>query len=95
MRTKLLIIPLLTLLIVGCGDSKIIDGKHYDTHGIITMDARDPCIIYKPIVGNAILGFMFSASIVAPIYFFGFSLWEPVEKKPQCRQMPVSTSLKP
>jgi hypothetical protein len=75
---KLLISVLLLVLLTGCGSSKIIDGVEYDTIGLISQEAdRDPNIKYEVIWGNVIWGVVLIETILAPIYFFGFSLWEP------------------
>jgi len=67
----------------GCGDTKIIAGVEYDTYGLINKDeVRNPEIQYETIWGNVILGVILIETIIAPIYFFGFSLFEPVGKKP-------------
>jgi len=69
-------------MFVGCGDTKIIDGIEYDTYGLINDDEKkNPNIQYEVIWGNVVWGAILVETIVAPIYFFGFSLWEPVGKK--------------
>ena len=66
----------------GCAQSKVIDGVEYDTHGLFNKDEkRNPNIQYELSWGNIILGVVLFETIVAPIYFYGFSMWEPVGKK--------------
>ncbi len=79
--SKIIIILLILSLFIACGDSKVIDGVEYETYGLINRDEiRDPKIEYKIIVGNVVWGILLCETIVAPIYFFGFSIHEPVGK---------------
>jgi hypothetical protein len=65
----------------GCGDTKQIDGITYDTYGLFNeSNKRNPDIHYNLIMGNVIWGILLCETIIAPIYFFGFSLYEPVNK---------------
>lgn len=73
-------------LIVSCGSNMVINGKEKTTIGLINiivdddsvMERKDPSIKYRPIWGNIIWGSILFATIIAPIYFFGFSMFEPV-----------------
>jgi hypothetical protein len=65
----------------GCGQTKTIDGIEYDTYGLLNEnEKRNPDIAYEVIWGNVFWGCLFLETIVAPVYFFGFSLFEPVGK---------------
>ena len=65
-------------ILAGCGDDMIANGKVYDTYGLFNEGKnRDECVDYDLIVGNVVLGIIFSETFIAPIYFFGFSLYEP------------------
>ena len=67
--------------IVGCGNVKNIDGVTYDTYGLINKsDKKNDKIEYKVIWGNVIWAVILMETIIAPIYFFGFSMFEPVAK---------------
>lgn len=69
-------------LLSGCGSPKVIDGKKYDTYGLLNESSmKNDNIEYRIIVGNVILGAVLCETIIAPIYFFGFSIYEPVGKK--------------
>ncbi len=84
MKKIIAIIIILVFLasFLGCADTKIIDGVEYDTYGLLNEDEkRNPDIQYEIVWGNIIWGVIFFETIVAPIYFFGFSMWEPVGKK--------------
>jgi hypothetical protein len=80
---KFLIIILILSTITACGDSKVIDGKQYETYGLINRDeVRNPKIEYQLITGNVVWGIILFETVVAPVYFFGFSIYEPIEKIP-------------
>jgi hypothetical protein len=66
----------------GCGSDLNIDGKVYPTYGSLNRDS-DKCenVQYKKIWGNIIWGFI--APIPLGLYFFGFSMYEPVGLKVQ------------
>lgn len=77
------IIILVVLFIIfsqsGCASRKIINGIEYDTYGLFDKgEKKNPDIHYKLVWGNVIWGALLVETIVAPIYFFGFSIWEPV-----------------
>ena len=79
--SKLIIILLILLIIVACGNSKVIDSVEYETYGLINRDEiRNSNIKYEVIIGNVVWGIILCETIVAPVYFFGFSLHEPVGK---------------
>ena len=70
------------LSLSGCGDVKTIDGLTYDTYGLINeSEKRNPDIEYELIIGNIVWSCILVETIVAPIYFIGFSMYEPVGKK--------------
>ena len=67
---------------IGCANTKIVDGKQYDTYGLINAgEKRNPNIEYELVVGNIIWSVILLETIVAPIYFIGFSMYQPVGKK--------------
>ena len=77
---------MLTVILVfgmmACGSTKVIEGVEYDTYGLINKnDNRNPDVKYKIIIGNIIWSTILVGTIVAPIYFLGFSIYEPVGKK--------------
>lgn len=73
---------ILSTQLVACGDTKVVKGVEYDTYGLINEDdKRNPEVQYEPCWGNIIWGVILVETIVAPIYFFGFSMFEPVGEK--------------
>lgn len=78
---KVVLIVLLLAICSGCADTKQIGGVEYDTYGLINQsEKRNPAIKYRLVTGNVVWGVILCGTIVAPIYFFGFSLYEPTGK---------------
>jgi hypothetical protein len=79
-------IKLITLVIAisictACSSNMIIDGKKYEPYGLINeKDVRSNDIKYEPCWGNIIWGSILIETIVGPIYFFGFDMFQPVGK---------------
>lgn len=72
----------ISLSLAGCGDRRVINGTEYDTYGFISQsEKQNPNIQYELIFGNLVWGIILCETIVAPIYFFGFSIYEPVGEK--------------
>ncbi|MCK5616811.1 hypothetical protein KAR91_83895 [Candidatus Pacearchaeota archaeon] len=66
----------------GCGNTKIVNGIEYDTYGLMDKDEKkNEKIQYEIIWGNVVWGVALCQTLIAPVYFFGFSLWEPVGVK--------------
>jgi len=85
-------------LAVGCADDmKDEKGFTYTSYGLINKDeVQHPSVQYKLCVGNLIWGSILVYTVVAPVYFFGFSLWEPVGLKPTTSVTPSApTTLVP
>jgi len=75
----MIIICFVTLTMMSCSSDKRIDGVTYETYGLLNKDEiRNPDIQYKLVWGNIIWGCIFFETFIAPIYFFGFDIWEPV-----------------
>jgi hypothetical protein len=73
------VVFILSLSLYGCGNNKVINGVEYGTYGLLNSDdKKNPDIQYEVIWGNVFWGAFLAETIIAPIYFFGFSLWEPV-----------------
>jgi hypothetical protein len=89
MKKKLVLFVALCILLTSCGSNMVIEGKKYETVGLVniivddesTMAIKDPKIKYDLIIGNLIWGIILIETVIAPIYFFGFSLFEPVGLK--------------
>ena len=81
------VIVVLCAAAVGCGDTKVIDGVEYDTCGFIdATDRMNSEIAYEVVWGNVFWGIFLSELLFIPtVYFFGFSLFEPVGRKPEIK----------
>jgi len=63
----------------GCADDFVVDGKKYETYGLFNKDeVCNPDVEYQVVWGNVIWGALLFETAIAPIYFFGFSIFEPV-----------------
>ena len=79
---SILLCVLFVVLTVSCGSDKVFDGKVYETYGLINKDnVKKDGIKYKPIWGNIIWGAILFETVIGPIYFYGFSMFEPVAKE--------------
>jgi hypothetical protein len=82
MKKVLIIVVVLAFIVAGCGRSKVIDNVEYETYGLLNSDKmKNDNIEYRLIMGNLIWGIVLIETVIAPVYFFGFSLFEPVGKK--------------
>lgn len=82
---KLMVVCLIlmfSVVISGCGDTKVIDGVRYDTYGMFNeSDKKNPNIQYEPIYGNVVWSVLLIETVFMPVYFIGFSMYEPIGKK--------------
>jgi len=82
MKKLIAMMMILCFMCVGCGSVKQIDGYTYDTYGIINQNQKmNLDIEYKLIIGNVIWSILLCETIIAPVYFVGFSLYEPIGKR--------------
>jgi len=57
----------------------VIGGRHYETYGYLNKDeVKAPNVRYRVVVGNLVWSVLLGETIIAPIYFIGFDLFEPV-----------------
>lgn len=83
---RFLYITLLATFISSCASPKTIDNITYDTYGLLNADdKKNPDVRYEVCWGNVFWGVIFIETIIAPIYFFGFSLFEPAGKKTEVK----------
>lgn len=87
MKRIISLIIVLSLILVSCGRPATIGGVEYETVGFIEMVAPNNVtgdyskeIQYEVCWGNVIWGVILIETIIAPIYFFGFSMFNPVRK---------------
>lgn len=73
-----LLLAVLMLGAVSCGTDRRINGRVCETYGLLNKDdIRCPGVRYCTIAGNVFWGIVLVETIVAPVYFFGFSVREP------------------
>jgi hypothetical protein len=87
---SIILICVFVLSFIGCGhDLTYNNGETHKTIGIINilvndssvMEAKDPKMKYEIIWGNVVWGALLAETVIAPIYFFGFSMFQPVGEK--------------
>ena len=84
---KLATVCLVALSLSACGNAKTICNKTSDTYGAFsTDDEENPNIKYKVIAGNVVWSILLIETVIAPVYFIGFSLFEPVEARVPCSE---------
>jgi len=77
----ILALLLFTSTMSACGRTKVIDDVEYQTYGFFNeSEKRNPNIEYEIIPGNVIWSIILIETIIAPVYFIGFSLFQPVDK---------------
>lgn len=78
---SMLCVALILMLSVACGDGRTINGEYHDTYGLFSQNEKDPDVCYTTIAGNVVWAIILVETIVAPVYFIGFSLYEPNDDK--------------
>lgn len=83
MKPVLALILASSVLLSGClASEKKIDGITYGTYGFVNADEmRNPNIQYEMSGWSLLWSFIFVETIVAPVYFIGWDLYQPVGKK--------------
>ena len=64
--------------------------KHYPTYGFFNQDElRSDKVCYRLSIGNVVWSVLLIETIIAPVYFVGFDLFEPVSVKDEngCKQV--------
>ena len=78
----LIVLFLMSTSMISCGDKKEIGDYTYDTYGFINKgEKRNPDIEYRLIIGNIGWSVILAETVIAPIYFWGFSIYEPVGER--------------
>lgn len=72
----------LSIALSGCGQSLYTSKGEYPTYGLFNESTdRSKELCYKISVGNIVWSIILIETIVFPIYFVGFSLYNPVRMK--------------
>lgn len=83
---RIIAVSVCVFLLTACGNDMVVRGKTVETVGLINivindnsvMATKDPTVRYRVIWGNVVWGAVLFGTVIAPIYFYGFSMFEPV-----------------
>lgn len=76
---KMIAVVAACALLAGCGKPITVDGKHYPTYGLFNQNSdKSERMCYELSVGNVVWSIILIETIIAPFYFVGFSLFNPV-----------------
>lgn len=79
---KIITTALIAAALSACGTPMDYAGKHYPTYGLFNKDTtKSEKMCYDVSVGNVIWSIILIETVVMPVYFVGWSLWEPVGPK--------------
>lgn len=86
MKKLIIAATAVAFLLTGCGQPQklAVDGKvtEYPTYGLLNQSTeKSEKVCYELSVGNVIWSVLLVETIVAPIYFVGFSLYNPISVK--------------
>jgi len=82
---RIVCISVAVAILSGCGEPLTVSSparKTYPTYGFLnenTERSKDVC--YRLSVGNLLWSIVLFETVLAPVYFIGFSLWNPVRVK--------------
>lgn len=82
MKKTILVVLAFCIALTGCGQPLTVNKKEYPTYGLFneyTKKSKNVC--YEISVGNVILSIILIETIIAPIYFIGWDLFNPVRLK--------------
>jgi hypothetical protein len=87
MKKILILVVSICLSLGSCAKDKHINSREYSSIGIVDLLAKnnfsitryDPNIRYEVCWGNVILGAILVETVIAPIYFYGFSMYNPID----------------
>lgn len=70
------------LLLAGCAQPRTVCGIEYGSYGLLNADdKKNPDVEYEVVWGNVVWSIVLMETVIAPIYFGGFSLFQPVGPK--------------
>ena len=73
---------LIATMLSACGSPITHQGKHYPTYGLFNENSsKSANMCYEISVGNVVWSIILVETIVFPIYFIGFSLFNPIGPK--------------
>lgn len=79
---KIIALVAAVAMLSACGRPIDHNGKTYPTHGLFNEDtAKSKDMCYEVSVGNVVWSVILIETIIMPIYFIGWSLFNPVGPK--------------
>ncbi len=82
MKKIIAVLILLSFILSGCGEPLRVSYKVYPTYGLFNESTdKSKNVCYKISVGNVIWSILLVGTVIAPVYFIGFDLWNPVRLK--------------
>ena len=86
MKRAIGVIVVLSLLLAGCGRPQYLGQgtaqKYYPTYGIFNeSSSRSKNVCYEVSVGNVVWSIILIESIIFPVYFVGWSIYNPTRLK--------------
>ena len=70
------------LMLSACGQPITYQDKEYPTYGLFNeTSSKSDKMCYETSIGNVIWSIILIETIIAPVYFIGFSLYNPVGPK--------------
>jgi len=75
-------ILLISIILCSCGQPIKFENKWYPTYGLFNMNGyKSDKMCYEISVGNVVWSIILIETVIFPIYFVGFSLYNPVGVK--------------
>lgn len=72
----------LSLMLSGCADPMTVNNETYESYGPLNEGAnKSDKVCYRVVAGNVVWSIILIETIIAPIYFLGFSIMEPYKLK--------------
>lgn len=79
-----------SIVLAGCGNPRDLptgpknEMNHYPTYGLFNAHTeKSDKVCYELSVGNVVWSILLLYTVVAPVYFVGWSLFNPVAAKPE------------
>lgn len=86
MKKAIITVVVSSLLLTGCGKPQYLgqatDQKYYPTYGLLNEgSSKSKNVCYDLSVGNIIWSIILIETVVVPIYFIGWSIYNPSRLK--------------
>jgi len=79
---KILVATLIATMLVGCGEPLTVGNKTYPTYGLFNENSsKSDKMCYEVSVGNVVWSIIGIENIIMPVYFVGFSIYNPIGLK--------------